>query len=500
MALSTARYVPPTGATVAGLRRRLVDAGYTVDGVTGLLGHGAHRALLRDSTVAGLRALRGDHGPLATLTRLWPLQARVPLADAERALPGLVEPLAAAGLLARSGDEVRALADVRPYGDGTADWWVACDLTPGLDGGSRRVGADHVLGISPASTTLAQLAVREPVARALDLGTGCGVQSLHLAAHAGAVVATDVNERALAMARLTAELSQVAYELRAGSLYEPVAGEHFDLVLTNPPFVMSSAAGERLVYRDSGLPGDEVVRRIVTGAPAVLAEGGWCQVLANWAHVSGQPWEARIAQWVAGTGCDAWVLQRELLDPAEYVELWLADAGLAGTAGWAAAYDSWLGWFDAEGIEGVGLGWLSLRRSDRAEPVVRIEDWPYEIEQPVGPHVAAWGRRVDELAGLTDDALLATRLVRADDVVQETYGMPGAEDPERIVLRRQRGVRRARPVDTVEAALVGACDGELMLGQVLDALASLLDADAAELRAGRLPVVRDLVAEGWLSP
>ena len=502
MTASTARFVPPTTATVAALRGRLAAAGYTVDGVTGVLGEPAHRALLRDTTVPGLRALRGNTGALATLTRLWPLQATVPLRDVERALPGLVGPLVAAGLLARSGDEVRALADIRPYGDDTSDWWVLCDLTPGLDGGSRRVGTDHVLGISPASTTLAQLAVREPVARALDLGTGCGVQSLHLAAHAGRVVATDVNPRALAMARVTAELSEVAYDVRAGSLYEPVAAERFDLVVTNPPFVVSpgpsATGGERLVYRDSGLPGDEVVRRIVTGAPDVLAPGGWCQVLANWSHVAGQPWQERVAGWLAGTGCDAWVLQRELLDPAEYVQLWLADAGLAGSAGWAAAYDAWLEWFDQQRIEGVGMGWLSLRRTDRTDPVVLVEDWPYEIEQPTGPHVAAWGRRVDALAALSDDGLLAARLVRADDLVQETYGAPGAADPERIVLRRQRGVRRARPVDTVVAALVGACDGELTVGQVLAALASLLDTDAEVLRTDVLPVVRELVGAGWL--
>ena len=256
------------------------------------------------------------------------------------------------------------------------------------------------------------------------------------------------------MARLTLALSApgAAVDVRSGSLYEPVGDERFDLVLTNPPFVVSPADGERLVYRDSGLPGDEVVRRIVTGAPAVLADGGWCQVLANWAHVEGQPWEQRVEGWLAGSGCDAWVLQREVLDPAGYVQMWLADAGLVGSPEWAARYDAWLEWFEQQRIEAVGLGWLSLHRTGRAEPVVRVEDWPYAIEQPVGPEVASWGRRVDVLGGLSAGELLGARLVRAADVVQETYGEPGSADPERIVLRRGRGVLRARPVDTVEAA------------------------------------------------
>ncbi len=280
----------------------------------------------------------------------------MPVADVERALPGLVAPLVDAGVLARADEEVCAGIDVRPYGDGDNDWWVVSDLTPGLDGGSRRVGIDHVLGVSPASTTLAQLAVRDPVDRALDLGTGSGVQALHLAAHSGQVVATDLNPRALAMARITAGLCGVQVDLRAGDLLEPVAGERFGLVVTNPPFVVSPAGVERLVYRDSGLPGDEVVRRIVVEAPALLEDGGWCQVLANWVHVAGRPWEERVQGWLAGSGCDAWVLQREVLDPAAYAQLWLADAGLEGTAAWAPRYDGWLAWFEAAGRRGRS-GW-----------------------------------------------------------------------------------------------------------------------------------------------
>jgi methylase of polypeptide subunit release factors len=134
-----------------------------------------------------------------------------------------------------------------------------------------------VLGISSALDSLAQLTVRKPVERALDLGTGCGVQALHLATHAREVVATDVNERALWITRLNAELNgSQGIDVRDGSLFEPVAGEQFDLVVTNPPFVISPATGERLVYRDSGLPGDEVVRRVVTEAPRHLGRG-WCQ-------------------------------------------------------------------------------------------------------------------------------------------------------------------------------------------------------------------------------
>jgi Methyltransferase small domain len=482
---------------VTRLRGALVAADYRYDGVAARLGAVAHDALSRNETVPGLRATSvGDE--LDVLVRLWPLQAVVPAAALDRALPGLVEVLSAAGMVERSGDEVRALVDCRPYADDDHDWWVVSDLTPGLDGARIDVAADHVLGISSASSSLAQLTVREPVGRALDLGTGCGVQALHLADHAGRVVATDVNVRALAMTRLNAELNDVSLDLRRGSLFTPVAGEVFDLVVTNPPFVVSPATDSRLVYRDSGLPGDEMVRRVVTEAPRHLAPGGWCQVLANWVHRRGEPWQHRVAGWLEGSGCDAWVVQREAADPAAYVELWLKDSGAHGRPGYTERYDAWLAWFEQQQVEAVGFGWLNLRRVDRA-PVVHLEEWPFDIEQPLGREVSERARRTDLLADVDGDQLLALRPVTRVDVRQETQGAPGATDPETIVLRQQRGMRRARRADTVEAGLVGACDGDLTLGQILDALAELLGQDAGALRAARTADLRELVEEGFLT-
>ena len=482
---------------VARLREALRTAGYGYDAVAALLGQTAHAALSRNETTPGLRATRGG-SPLETLVRLWLLQAPVDRDAADRALPGLVDALAGAGLLHASGGQVRAAVDVRPYADEDRAWWVLSDLTPGLDGTPIDVAADHVLGISSASTSLAQLTVRDPVDRALDLGTGCGVQALHLAGHARQVVATDVNRRALAMTRLNAALNEVEVEVREGSLWDPVAGERFDLVVTNPPFVVSPATEAPLVYRDSGLPGDEVVRRVVASAPRHLRPGGWCQVLANWVHRRGEPWQDRVAGWLEGSGCDAWVVQREAADPAQYVELWLKDAGVHGRPDYVRRYDAWLAWFEEQGVEAVGFGWLHLRRVERA-PVVHLEEWPFEVEQPLAREVSDRARRTDWLASVDDEALLASRLRARVDVRQETVGEPGAADPEAIVLRQQRGMRRARQVDTVEAGLVGACDGDLSVGAVLDALAQLLGEDATALRPARLGAVRDLVADGFLT-
>jgi methylase of polypeptide subunit release factors len=478
----------PGVALAPSLASALADARYTYDAVGDLLGTTARAALGRNETTPALRRTTGG-SPLETLVRLFLLQAPVSRADAQRALPDLVDPLAAGGMLVGSVGEVRAVLDCRPYADDTHDWWVVSDLTPGLDGQPIRVASDHVLGVSPASTSLAQLTHRGTVGRALDLGTGCGVQSLHLSTHAAHVVATDVNDRALAVTAFNAALNDVEVDVRRGSLWEPVAGETFDLVTTNPPFVISPATGERLVYRDSGLPGDRVVEAIVRGAPEHLTAGGWCHVVANWAIHRDQPWDERVGGWLADD-CDALVVQREVLDPPAYVELWLKDAGRHGTAGYLEAYDAWLEWFEERGIEGVGFGWVNLRRGGSAHETL---DWAHAVEQPIAAAVLEWA---DDRATPVD---VDARLVLRPDVVQEMLGAAGAEDPESIVLRRQRGLRRATQVDTVESALAGACDGDLTVGQILDAIADLLGHDPGELRATYLPSVRRLVGEGYLA-
>lgn len=478
------------------LRDALTAAGFTYDNVAELLGPLAHNALSRNETVPGRRRTSGGT-PVETLVRLFLLQTPVELAAAERALPGLVDRLAVEGILEQSVGEVAARMDVRPY-DAGRDLWVVSDLTPGLDGGPQRVNENYVLGISPASTSLAQLTIREPVGRALDLGTGCGVQALHLAEHADVVVATDVNKRALWVTRFNAALNDVAdkVDVRDGSFFEPVAHETFDLIATNPPFVISPATGDRLVYRDSGLPGDRVVEDIVRASPARLNDGGWCQILANWIISAGQTWDERLAGWLS-PDVDALVVQREVLDPAEYVELWLKDAGQHGAADYLRRYDTWLSWMEDQRIEGVGFGWINLHKvsssTNGGASSRDLLDYPYAVEQPIAPAIAAWGAVAGATATPTD------RLRLAEDVVQETLGAPGAEDPSAIVLRQQRGLRRGFQADTVTAAMVGASDGELSVGQIAGAIAQLTDADAADTLRACLESATELLRQGFLS-
>lgn len=488
--------------TLDRLRDRLLRADYTLDSVPERLGPEGRAGLERNSTRPGRDALGADADPQATMVRLWVLQDTVDESVAERAV-GDLEPLLDAGLLERTPNGVRAVAVIRPYGAdaGTrtppVSGWVCHDPLPNLDGAAGPIRPDFVLGASPASTTLAQLTIRRPVDAALDLGTGCGVQALHLVSHARRVVATDLNPRALELARISLRLSGAEADLRLGSLYDPVPEEDFDLIVSNPPYVMSPPQGERLTYREGMLPGDELVRRVVVDAVPRLRVNGTLQVLCNWAILDGQPWEERLASWIRPTGCDALVLQRERLDPYEYIELWLADAGLQRGGQYDERYREWLDYFRALGIAGVGMGWISLRNAGRDIPDLRLEEWPFGVHQPLGDAFEAQQTAVD-LAARDDAALLATRWQVRPGVVQETLGRPGAADPEHLVLRQSFGFGRAVEADTGLAALVGACDGDLTASEIVNAIALLLDVDADALTAELLPRLRELVADAYL--
>lgn len=485
------------------LREALLAAAFTADGLLDLLGAPAYAALARSETVPALRATRGD-APLDTLVRLFLLQRPVPAVRAAAVLP-LAE-CVADGWLTEADGEVRATVDVRPYsGPEDQDWFIVSDLGCAV-GGAGGIGSHEegvVLGIGGASTTLAGITVRRPVGSALDVGTGSGIQALHASQHATRVTATDLNPRALDFTRLTLALSGAApADLREGSLYEPVGTETYDLIVSNPPFVISP--GARLTYRDGGMAGDDLCRTLVQQTGDRLNEGGYAHFLANWQHTEDEEWQDRLRSWVP-QGCDAWIVQREVQDVTQYAELWLRDSGDHRTdpAEYAARYDAWLDEFEAHGTKGVGFGWITLRKSVAAaagEPSIVIEEWPHAVEQPLGPAVEAHFARQDYLREQDDAALLAAHFTLAAEVVQEQVGLPGAEDPEHVVLRQNRGMRRATKVDAVGAGFAGVCDGSLPAGRILDAIAQLMNEDPVLLRDRTPQAIRLLVEEGFLEP
>jgi methylase of polypeptide subunit release factors len=490
-------HLSPTSAEA--LRTALGRARYSTDGVRELLGPSAHAALGRGEVEPAFRATR-DGGELGVLVRLLLLGATEPDPAVTAALAPLTPAeAAAAGLLTPTADGWRAALDLRPYGDDDGDWWVLSDLD------ARRQDRDHVTGVGGASLTLAAATVRRPVGSLLDLGTGCGVQALHAGRHAGTVTATDVAPRALAMARATFALNTVDVELVEGPWLEPVAGRRFDQIVSNPPFVPGPARVD-YVYRDSGQDGDAALAALLRSLPDHLEPGGVAQLLGSWLHVRGEDWPDRVRSWLPA-GVDAWIVQREVSDPALHVGTWQRDAGLDLASPTARAQAGvWLDWMERERVEAVGFGFLTLRRLDMGsadEPTVVFEDLLGDVSEPLGQETAGWLDRVDWLrAHAADEALLGAPLAVAPSVVLETYAEPGAEGWTQVgaAVARLDGPRWRHEVDGPAAALLAGCQGALALGELVELLAVAHDRPAGELVAATLPAVREFVRHGVLVP
>jgi ubiquinone/menaquinone biosynthesis C-methylase UbiE len=486
---------------IARLRADLVASGFTVAGVTDLLGPMASAALERDQALPAQRVATGSADPRAVLVRLFTLGDPVDASEVEAALPTLgVAGAVGLGLVAPEGDAVVARCDVRPYSADGADWWVASDLGEVATG--RPLAPDHVLGVGGASTTLAAWTPRPHVERALDLGTGCGVQALHLEGHAEQVVVTDLSRRALGYARFNAALDEASWDVREGSMLDPVAGERFDLVVSNPPFVITPRAAQlpRFEYRDAGAAGDAVVRHLVRRVGDHLEPGGIAQLLGNWEVPRGSTWREGVAEWLAGTGLDAWVVQREVQDPAEYAETWARDGGHhPGTADFNAMYAAWLDDFAAREVEAIGFGVVTLQRprTPRA-PFIDLMDVGWPVETPMGPSVLAGLDARTWLAEHDDDAVLDTAWRCAPDVDLEQHAEPGAPDPTLVLLRQGGGLRRQLRLSTVTAAYASVCDGELTARAACAAIAGLLDLDDDAVRSEVLVLTRDAAKDGLL--
>lgn len=363
-----------------------------------------------------------------------------------------------------------------------------------------------MLGVGHASLSLLRATPTRRVGSVLDLGTGCGVQAVHAAAYADRVTATDVNPRALWLAEATAALNGLDIELLPGSWFEPVAGRRFDQVVANPPFVVGPARIEH-TYRDSGLALDGASELVISQVPSVLAPGGTAAMLAAWVHVDGEDWRQRVSSWLPPHGVDAWVVQRDIADPALYVGTWLRDAGLdpRDPAAQARA-EQWLDAFTAADVEGIGFGFVYLHAIDGPTELL-AEDLTHGFDDPLGAEATAYFERSAWLrrAAAEENLAWSTRFVVDPATALERVYLHGEFGWEQQVARLHRGdgPRWQHEVDESTIALVAGmrADG-LPLQQLIELLALAHGSGEVteEFTADALSVVAGLVRHGLVRP
>lgn len=478
------RFTSP--ADVERTRAGLERWGFHEEGLRAAFGVGAPRELFVGGRAAFVRRTSGA-GPLPLLARLFLAGLDVPSAALREAVgvEGLAA-LVACGLLEISGDGLgRARAALAPF-EG---------LLLAFDRSNRHAGAarDFTLGPGPATRRVSDLRLRRPAGQVLDLGCGSGALACLAARDGSRVTGLDVNARALAFARFNAQLNGLEVEWLEGDLFAPVAGRRFDLVLCNPPYVVSPAS--TFAYRD-GPPG--LCARIAREGPAHLAEGGVLQMICHWPVRRGQEAEATLRQWLEPSGCPTVVLKSASFPALDYACLWLVQQH-EDEQEYARELEQWLAFYEREGIEAVGDGLVLLRRSSASAPGLEIRPAPV-LHGLAGDSLEALlaGR---ELAAKDDEELLGLRLRPTPGAELGERRRPGGPEgwgPATTDLRLTRGFAFAARLDPVGAALLGFLDGTRSLREAAETFAASAGLDVEPLLPGLPDLARRLLRLGLL--
>lgn len=482
------------------------------DAIRMALGEGAYGALRRGepgAVSAALSARSEQVGPrLAVLIPLFLLHQQVPTAAVEGLMGAdLLERLVAAGILDSGGGAVSALVDVQPHYLGGQDRWVLSSIDA-----SMRIhvpGRDHVLGVGAASLSLIATTPTSPVDSLLDLGAGCGVQALSQSGCTRRMVLTDVHGPAVAFARATmagAGLSDRC-EFRQGPWFDPVAGERFDRIVANPPFVVGPGAVDH-VYRDSGLALDGATELMVHSVADHLTESGSAHLLGAWVHREGEPWQQRVSSWVPDQGVAALVWQRDCVDVEHYVGTWLRDESIdPRSAQGQEKSRAWLEFFAEHHVTHVGFGYIALERLDDSAPSeVLVEDLPQAIDGMLGTEIEEYFRRCAWLRRQSADSLLEHTYLLRPTVAKEDVAVADTEAGmgfSRAALRltRMDGPRWSHEVDEALASIVaGLHPGGLSAGEVTELFALSRGLDAEALCREVTSVLVDLVRHGLVLP
>lgn len=497
------------------------DHDYTVPGLESALGRDALAALDR-SDAATVRRQARDAGPAGLLVRLFVLGDTLPAEEVAAALPGVrVDDGEAAGLWRRPDDSpevLHASVDLRPVDTGAGTRWIFSDIDGSMVHTETR--PDHVLGVGQASLSLLRITPTSRAGSVLDLGTGCGVQLVHGLNTADAATGTDITPRCLDLAEATLAVNELDAELLRGAWFEPVAGRRFDRIVANPPFVV----GTREVghsYRESGLALDGASRTVVSGAPDHLTEGGTAVLLASWVEQDETDWRSRVASWIPAEGVDAWILRRDVSDLGLYVWTWLTDEGMdPRDEATARAADAWRDHFESEDVDGVGFGYVYLRRINGPSSVL-CEDLTHPFDSGLGDEAeaffarTAWLREATDRHGGQSAALDLTVFTVSPDVrlhvseslaptaVVDGADATGSGGPNAglVVVERVTGARWRHEIDHLTATVLrGARTGALPLEDLVILAAAGAGQDPDDLADPVRGVMADLFLHGFVVP
>ena len=412
--------------------------------------------------------------------------------------PLTLDQLIAAGILSSDGTLVSSLIRVQPYQN---LFFVfhrdAPDVTP----------EESLMLVSPSSLEVAHLMTRRPSRNALDIGTGCGFLASLLAPFCKHVHAIDVNPAAVRAAEFNARwngLSNISFQ--AGNLLEPVRGQRFDLIVCNPPFLITPVPdvfSSRFLFKHSGLVGDTFCINLAREASQLLEDGGYFHMMFQWEEPRDAPWSSNLEKSFSGLDCDVWVARIMTITAEQYVAEWIEGLSETEQSDAELLTQRALQYFQDKNIATTSTGLLTLRRAAHRKNYLWFDEAPEDRSEPYGASVAALFETRAYLAQLSDSALLQEQLrVSPNLTMLQTSNLQGGEWlPSATELQLTQGLRYSfGDVDPELVKLLALLDGERTLQNAFHAFSQKNPAAFPIVAAAHLPQIRDLLSFGFLLP
>ncbi len=359
------------------------------------------------------------------------------------------------------------------------------------------------MGVSQSSISLATTTVRREGEKVLDLGTGGGIQAILAGVHARQVIATDISPRALSLAGLALRINGIDnVTLRQGSMFDPVPGETFDLIVSQPPFVISPENTK--TFRDSGMPGDTFCEAIIRQVPDYLRADGWSSIMFSWGHRDEGGWPDRPRSWVEGCDCDVWIIRLRRDDVFSYAVQWVRGLSREREDSDIERVRTWLAYYEQFGFEMISTGVVVFHKRTTGKNWIRVDALDTQDGRgSCGPQIQNIFAAESLLRSLPGpEALLDLKLRLAEETEMQQTLIPssGSWQIQNARVNHRRGFAFPVQVDGMSAELLSGFDGKGTLRSVVEALAQRFSLEGPRLLEEAIPVTVRLMRNGYLVP
>lgn len=337
---------------------------------------------------------------------------------------------------------------------------------------------------------------RESVEATLDLGCGCGIHALFAAGHSGSVIATDINPAAVAYTKFNAALNGVDnVAALEGDLFEPVAGQLFDLIISNPPFVLTPESS--FSYRGNPMNLDDFCRMLVGEAAGYLRDQGQLVMLGEWVSKGNVAWADDRQSWLGkAVGCDALLLRNPPVSTSRYVEQRMTDSSPTV----AEEKHQWLTYLESQHVTAINPCVVLLRKNPGGENWTKELLLRGETGSKAGADIARVFEGEDLLLACADNEslLLATLQLSENVQVLEEAGPSGHPTHARLGL--SGGLPLEAEVEVAVLAFLAELDGKTTLDRCIDRFCAKVNADRRLVAGDLVTAVRTFVSRAFVVP